>query len=138
MERIRSAFASYASEDRDHVLARVQGMQKILPDLDIFVDVMSLRSGEHWKDRLQQEIVARDTFYLFWSQAAMKSSWVDFEWRYALEARGEDFINPVPLAAPELAPPPPELQSLHFGDWTLAVTAEPRMAQRPAPAEREP
>jgi HEAT repeat protein len=119
MERVRSAFASYASEDRERVLARVQGMQKVLPDLDVFVDVVALRSGERWKDRLQEEILARDVFYLFWSEAAMKSHWVEFEWRYALQARGEYFINPVPLSPPELAPPPAELRSLHFRDWTL-------------------
>jgi hypothetical protein len=97
-------------------------MQKILPDLDVFLDVVSLRSGERWEDRLQEEILARDVFYLFWSEAAMKSHWVNFEWHFALEARGENFIHPIPLSPPEIAPPPSELQSKHFRDWMLFLS----------------
>ncbi|WP_459867115.1 hypothetical protein, partial [Endothiovibrio diazotrophicus] len=40
----KNAFASYASQDRGEVLSRIQGMKKIVPDLDVFVDVLSLRS----------------------------------------------------------------------------------------------
>jgi len=43
---IHKAFASYASPDRDEVLGRIQGMQKIAPDLEVFLDVAKLRSGE--------------------------------------------------------------------------------------------
>jgi hypothetical protein len=114
--RICSAFASYASEDRDDVLARVQGIKKILPDLDVFLDVLSLRSGENWARRLVEEIRLRDVFYLFWSLAAKASEWVEREWRAALEHRGLDFISPVPLVPPRVAPPPKELASLHFND----------------------
>jgi hypothetical protein len=114
--RIRSAFASYASEDRDDVLGRVQGIKKVLPDLDLFLDVLSLRSGQDWAERLLAEIRWRDVFYLFWSLAASRSVWVEKEWRAALEHRGLDFINPVPLVPPRVAPPPKELVSLHFND----------------------
>ena len=51
-QRLRTAFASYASQDRDAVLARVQGIQKALPSLDVFLDVASLRSGQRWKEQL--------------------------------------------------------------------------------------
>lgn len=121
VRRINSAFASYASSDRDDVLARIQGMQKILPDLDVFLDVLSLRAGIAWKERLVEEIESRDTFFLFWSRSARASQWVDFEWRSALRARGPDFIDPVPLETPDLAPPPDELAQRHFGDWTLQL-----------------
>jgi hypothetical protein len=40
----RTAFASYASQELSQVLARIQGIQKVLPDLDIFLDIVSLRS----------------------------------------------------------------------------------------------
>ena len=99
--RYKSAFASYASDDRDEVLGRIQGMQKVLPQLDIFVDVASLRSGERWRNRLTEEIRRRDVFYLFWSRAAADSVWVDREWRTAWRYRGVDVIDPVPLVAPE-------------------------------------
>lgn len=119
--RYRTAFASYASADRDEVLARIQGIQKVLPNLDVFLDVVSLRSGQRWSERLAEEITCRDVFYLFWSQAASRSDWVDREWRTALDRRGIQYIDPVPLASPQEVPPPPELAAhLHFNDWVLA------------------
>lgn len=123
VQHIRHAFASYASEDRLQVLARIQGMQKLAPELDVFLDVLTVRSGEDWKRRLEQEIRTRDVLYLFWSPSAMASEWVNYEWRYALETRGLGFIDPIPLAPPEKAPPPEELKHKHFGDWTLRFSA---------------
>jgi hypothetical protein len=120
-QMIRSAFASYASGDRPAVLARIHGMQKAAPFLDIFLDVVSLRSGDDWAARIRSEIKARDVLLLFWSQAASKSRYVDTEWRMALEENGIERISPVPLEGPAVAPPPPELGSLHFNDWTLVV-----------------
>ena len=126
--RHRTAFASYASEDRDEVLARVQGMLKVVPDLDVFLDVASLRSGQNWSQRILREVPARDVFYLFWSDAASRSEWVEREWRCALVRRGLDYIDPVPLVSPERVPPPPELAAhLHFNDWMLAfIRGRPR------------
>lgn len=121
MKRYRSAFASYASEDNDEVLNILQGIKMGMPDLDVFYAEASLRAGERWPERLKQEIMARDVFYLFWSRAASVSPWVDMEWRFALEKRGIDVIKPVPLAPPHVVPPPPELAAeLHFNDWILA------------------
>jgi hypothetical protein len=118
---IRTAFASYATPDRAGVLARIQGMQKAVPFIDIFLDVVSLRSGDHWADVIRDEIKARDVLLLFWSRAARESRYVDTEWRIALEENGLERISPVPLEDPAVAPPPPELSSLHFNDWTLAI-----------------
>lgn len=123
--RPKTAFASYATEDRDEVLARIQGMLKVLPELDIFLDVASLRSGEKWADRLEQEIQCRDIFYLFWSLAASRSQWVEKEWQTALTTKGLEYISPVPLVLPNKVPPPHELASLHFGEWTLAYQSRP-------------
>jgi type VI secretion system protein len=91
-------------------------MQKVVPDLDVFVDVFSLRSGDRWEQKLKDYVPTRDTFYLFWSKRASESVWVEREWRLALESRGLDYIDPVPLEEPGLAPPPPELAALHFAD----------------------
>ena len=113
----RNAFASYASEDRDHVIARVQGMEKA--GLNVFVDVTTLRSGEDWEAKLWRVIPESDVFYLFWCRHAKNSPWVEKEWRCALRERGLDFIDPVPLEAPEHATPPPELASKHFNDPLL-------------------
>ncbi len=76
--------------------------------------------GEDWRKRLRREILSRDIFFLFWSLAASKSTSVEKEWRAALDGKGLDFISPVPLVSPEKVPPPKELASLHFNEWTLA------------------
>jgi HEAT repeat protein len=119
--RFRRAFASYSSDDRARVIARVQGMLKILPELDIFLDVLSLRSGERWEARITEEILSRDAFLLFWSLAASQSTWVEREWKTALQHKGLDAISPVPLDPPTVAPPPSELAALHFWDPGLAL-----------------
>lgn len=116
-----SAFASYASRDRDQVLARIQGIQKVLPSLDVFLDVASMHSGQNWQERLAGEIMRRDVFFLFWSEAASTSPWVEREWRMALQHKGIQAIDPIPLVSPEVIAPPPELAGdLHFNDWVLA------------------
>jgi hypothetical protein len=130
--RYKKAFASYAGEDREHVVEIIRGMQKVRPSLNIFVDVADLRSGERWQTRLQEEIVKRDVLYLFWSRAASRSKWVEWEWRCALEKRGINFIDPCPLVSPERAPPPAELTSLHFNDRWLAMQLTPPRRRRPS------
>ena len=119
LKRHATAFASYASEDRDAVLARVQGMQKVAPWLKVFMDVLDMRSGDSWEKKLRKEIRGSDIFYLFWCSHARASEWVNREWRYAYEKRGLEFIDPVPLESPSNAPPPDELKTKHFNDlWT--------------------
>jgi len=125
---LRKAFASYASDDREEVLGRVQGMQKVAPQLEVFLDVLRLRSGEDWAKRLCEVIPEHDVFYLFWSSHAKQSIWVKREWRCTLRARGLDFIDPVPLVSPEDVPPPRALASKHFNDWTLAFKRGERQA----------
>jgi len=118
--RAKSAFASYASEDRADVLARIQGMNVASPGLDVFVDVLSLRSGDNWEEKLREHVPSKDVFYLFWSIPASRSEWVEREWRLALEERDLGYITPVPLEDPAVAAPPGELSSLHFNDAYLA------------------
>lgn len=110
----KSAFASYASYDRQEVLGRVRSLQ-IFTGIDVFLDCLSLRPGEKWKQRLFEEINKRDIFWLFWSREALKSEWVDWEWRTALTLKSLEGIQPHPLESAELAPPPKELSVLQFG-----------------------
>lgn len=117
--RIMTAFLSYASQDREKVAQRIQGMLAIMPKLDIFWDVVSLRRGEYWETRLYDEIRKRDIFYLFWSNNARSSEWVGKELSFAIENKGIDFIEPIPLEDPAECPPPEELTGRHFNDWTL-------------------
>ena len=110
----KTAFASYAAKNRRAVLARLRSLQ-ILTGIDVFVDCLSIHPGEKWKSKLMAEIVERDVFLLFWSRPAMKSKWVDWEWRYALEKKSINRIQPHPLQPADLAPPPQELAELQFG-----------------------
>lgn len=120
-EDIFSAFISYASQDRNRVAAIIQGMKKARPDMDVFFDVESLRSGDDWEKVLHREIEKRDILFLCWSHFARESKWVDAEWRYALEKKGIDFIEPVPIEPPDVCPPPEELNRKHFNDKLLYI-----------------
>lgn len=117
---IHSAFISYARENTQEVLGRIQAIKKVMPDLDLFFDKDNLRSGEYWKTVLRREIKKRDILYLFWSQAASESEWVEKEWKYALKLKGLNGIDPFPLETiPPCPSPPHELKSLHFQDKWL-------------------
>ena len=120
-EDILSAFVSYASQDRNRVAMIIQGMKKARPDMDIFFDVDSLRSGDDWEKVLWREIDKRDVLFLCWSKDARESKWVDAEWRYALKNKGADSIEPVPIDPPGSCPPPDELNRKHFNDKLLYI-----------------
>lgn len=119
---VMSAFISYASQDRNKVVTIIQGMKKIVPDMDIFFDVESLRSGEKWEAALRREIEKRDVLFLCWSHYAKESKWVEMEWKYALENKGEDFIEPIPIEHSSVCPPPKELEQKHFNDKLLYLS----------------
>ncbi len=118
---ITSAFVSYASQDRFRVASVIQGMQIARPDMDIFFDINSLRSGQKWEEALRTEIENRDVLFLCWSEHASHSSWVEMEWRYAFDHKGEDSIEPIPFDPPEMCPPPKELEQKHFNDKMLYI-----------------
>ena len=124
-EWMRSAFASYASPDREKVVQRVQGMTAA--GVKVYLDVTSLRTGHDWQQQLVRAIESSDVFYLFWSRFARASEHVEEEWRTALKKKGLAFIHPIPLEDPRQAQPPDELRSLHFNDIYLAIlrTSEP-------------
>ncbi|MDF7776491.1 TIR domain-containing protein [Sphingomonas sp. AOB5] len=121
VQRIMKAFASYSSADRAEVLRRIQGMQAT--GVDVFLDIVGLRRGEMWEPALLREIDASDRLFLFWSRNAAASKWVDREWRYALERRGVDFIEPLALEDPRNVSPPDELAGKHFNDMLLTFIA---------------
>jgi hypothetical protein len=122
--RWKSAFASYATEDRAEVDARVQRLKAMAPEMDVFVDALDLRAGEGWKPGIEREISLRERVFLFWSRHARGSQWVDFEWRLARKLKGIDAIDPVPLDDAHGAPPPLELAALCFDDAYLPPIAQ--------------
>lgn len=115
-----SAFASFSSKDELRVSDRVSAA-RISAGLEIFFSRDTMRAGEGWEQRLEKEIDERDLFLLFWSENAASSEWVEWEWRRALAHRGIDIIQLHPLVPKEVAPPPPELSSLHFEDPLMVI-----------------
>lgn len=121
MQRIdvKNAFISYSSKDRNEVLLIKQGIKKICPGINLFLDVENLCSGQDWRTTILKEIDQREIFYLCWSRHAKESPRVEEEWRYAYEHKGLKAIEPIPLEPSNLCPPPVELESKHFNDTEL-------------------
>ena len=120
------AFVSYASQDRDEVLKRVQMLARL--GIEYFQDVLTLEPGQRWERELYRHIDESDLFLLFWSSAAKQSQWVHREIQYAIACRGDDElappeIVPIPIEGPPLIEPPPELAHLHFNDYLLYFMA---------------
>jgi hypothetical protein len=109
----RSVFVSHASVDKDRVEDTLSGYQASDQGVDIFYSPLDLKRGEEWKPALKREILGRDSFLLFWSNAAKRSEWVAWEWRMALSARKP--IMPFRLQQPKPALPT-ELAKFHAGD----------------------
>lgn len=118
---IKKAFISYASKDRDLVTYIIQGLRKARPDLDLFFDVETLRSGDKWEECLGKAIDDSDILFLCWSKNASDSKWVEYEWNYALNKKGIEAIEPIPLDDPRSCPPPSKLSSMHFNDTLIYV-----------------
>lgn len=116
----RTAFASYASADRDVVGHRVSALE-ISAGIDIFQDCLSLRPGEEWKTKFSEEIRRRDLFLLFWSQSAAKSPWVEWEWTTAVEEKPSEALQLHPLEPVEESLISSRLAHLHFNDPRMIV-----------------
>jgi hypothetical protein len=121
------AFTSYASRDRDQVLARLQMLS--LAGIPFFQDILDIEPGERWEKKLYQKIDQCDLFLLFWSRAAAESEWVLREARYALARKaGDDAappeIMPVILEGPPVVEPPQDLAYLHFNDRLIYFMAK--------------
>jgi len=125
----RSTFISYASQDRDKVLARVQMLDQM--GIRYFQDLLSLEPGQRWEEEIYRHIDQCDLFLLFWSNAAKESEWVMREVTYAIERKqGNDdappAIKPVIIEGPPLVEPPPPLKHLHFNDRLIYLMTRDR------------
>jgi hypothetical protein len=120
--RYRFAFVSYATQDRDEVLRRVQMLP--VAGVHYFQDVLDLEPGEVWSSRLEQAIREADVFLLFWSSRAKESTWVRKEVDFALACQAGDDrsppeIRPVIIEGPPVIAPWADLAHLHFNDRVL-------------------
>ncbi len=122
-EAVRSVFVSYAHEDRAEVYQRVSSLEAFFP-VDFFVDRESLRMGEVWSRRLEEEIVRRDMLLLFWSPRAGESEWVTKEWKLALDRKGEDGLQLHLLELVPIDTVPEPLRRYHLDDRWLRLAME--------------
>jgi len=105
-------------------------------------DVHELRAGEVWNDRLKDLIQKADVFQLFWSWNALRSRYVEEEWRYALSLGRANFVRPTywedPLPEePGRSLPPDELRRLHF-QLLPGGTGSPATPHGPAEVRSKP
>ena len=114
----RTAFASYASEDRVDVLERVSSIERSA-GLKVFMDVIDLRMGDRWEPELSSRIASSDRFLLFWSEHAAGKKWVTWEWQQALDAKGEDALELHLLRTTPIELIPERLRHFHFNDIYL-------------------
>ncbi len=118
IQAYEKAFISYASSDRQEVLARVQGML-LTERYNIFLDVINLSGAEKWEPRLYKEIETCDVFFLFWSKASKASKWVKKEIQFALDCKKDSSLDKPrihPIMIPPIQAPPKNLSNLHCND----------------------
>jgi len=108
-----TVFASYSHKDT-HIVEKVEAAAKAL-GLNYLRDVITLRSGENWSERLIRMIDEATIFQMFWSVPYSQSPHCRQEWEYAITLNREAtrFIRPVYWLRPMPAPPA-QLQHLHF------------------------
>lgn len=120
----RTAFASYASEDRLDVLERASSIRRSA-GLEVWMDVINLRVGDRWNPELEKHILASDRFLLFWSEHTADSPWVTWEREKAVQAKGEGVVELHLLRFTPIETVPQELRKYHFNDvYILARDAE--------------
>jgi hypothetical protein len=123
-ETPRTAFASYASADRLDVLERASSIRRSA-GIDVKVDVLFLQMGEEWNPALLKQIESCDKLLLFWSEHTPKSRWVEWEWKHAVQAKGEAVLELHLLRHTPIDQVPEELRKYHFNDmYIMARDAE--------------
>jgi hypothetical protein len=107
----RKIFASYSHKDAEIVEAMERHIRAI--GYEYLRDVVQLRSGQRWDERLMTMISDADIFQLFWSRNSAQSVQVEKEWRYAVGLQRQTFVRPAYWEIPMSEPPEP-LRRLHF------------------------
>jgi hypothetical protein len=107
----RKIFASYSHQDVEVVEAMEKHIRAI--GYEYLRDVVQLRSGQRWDERLIAMITDADIFQLFWSRNSAQSVQVEKEWRHAIALQREAFVRPAYWEIPMPEAPEP-LRRLHF------------------------
>jgi hypothetical protein len=90
--RYRKIFPSYSHADA----AIVDGFAEVVRTFgDQYLrDVVAIRAGERWRERLPELIAEADVFQLFWSSNSMRSAYCQEEWEHALALGRPLFVRP--------------------------------------------
>jgi hypothetical protein len=115
--RYRKIFPSYSRADGAIVDAFTE-VARTLGDRYLR-DVIALRAGERWRERLPELIAEADIFQLFWSSNSIRSRYCREEWEHALSLGRPLFVRPFYWEDPRPADPanglpPPALAALEF------------------------
>jgi hypothetical protein len=101
--RYRKIFPSYSLRDRAIVDAFAEVVRTFGDEY--LRDVVAIRTGEMWRDRLRELIEEADVFQLFWSSNSMRSPWCQKEWEHALALGRPLFVRPFYWEDPRPADP---------------------------------
>jgi hypothetical protein len=136
--RYRKIFPSYSHADA----AIVDGFAEVVRTFgDQYLrDVVAIRAGERWRERLPELIAEADVFQLFWSSNSMRSPYCQEEWEHALSLRRPLFVRPFYWEDPRPEDrasglPPVALDALEFVKVSLGPAVQ-GTASPPAPAGR--
>ena len=131
----RHIFASYSHKDTS-IVRQFENYARGIGD-SYMRDVIDLRAGEIWNDRLLEMIDAADVFQLFWSTNSMDSPFIRREWEHALTVNKSNFVRALYWESPfpeRDGLPPPELKKRHFASVAIA---EPERPHRKGQAAEE-
>jgi TIR domain len=131
--RYRKIFPSYSHADA----AIVDGFAEVVRTFgDQYLrDVVAIRAGERWRERLPELIAEADVFQLFWSSNSMRSPYCQEEWEHALSLGRPLFVRPFYWEDPRPEDrasglPPVALDALEFVKVSLH-TASKGISPRP-------
>jgi hypothetical protein len=131
--RYRKIFPSYSHADG----AIVDGFAEIVRTFgdEYLRDVVAIRAGQRWRERLPELIAEADVFQLFWSSNSMRSRYCREEWEHALALGRPFFVRPFYWEDPRPEDranglPPAALDALQFVKVSL------HSAQREIPVFR--
>lgn len=104
-------FISYSSKDSD--FAELMSFRLREKGFSVWLDKGDIHPGEDWRDEIEEGLSASNVLVAILSETAVASSYVTFEWAYAL-GKGAKVI-PVILDKSKLHP---RLESLQYFDFT--------------------
>lgn len=106
-------FLSYARQERNEIMPIKALLEKL--GLTVFIDVEGLDGGDHFPQRLEQEILAAKLVVSCWSPLALSRPWVVRECMMAVKA---GIILPIQIKPFDDSNMVVSLSSLHYIDLT--------------------